>query len=463
MKIILINLLLFASIIVSAQITNLSTLIKSVDPAVFKIYTINASGQFETQGSGVFISNNGIGISNYHVIAGSKKAIVVDFYGKQYDISTIYDYSEEKDLIKFQVKLNASNSFASFRTTPVEKGEDVFALGFPNGFDMAVGSTVSTGIISGFRTINDILLLQTTAPITHGSSGGGLFDKDGKLCGITSGTYAENIQDRHANLNRVIPVTEINTLNRNLNLTLSQFYSRISSDNNYILAMEAYESHNWQEAAYYFLEIIKLFPDNAVAWFRLGNCFNQIGRIDKDVEILETALQCFVYSIELDNTYYLAYGQATIVSLYLKKYDDAYKFAKAAYNIAPKNSFCNYIMGYYYANVKEFNASIPFYQNAVKYYGSNQYETSHDIAQLYLEIANSYDWLDDDINCELYYKKSLESDPQKLDALFYYSNFLLSKDRFDEACDYLHSLYKISPQYDTGHGKIIEWITYYCK
>ena len=318
MKIILINLLLFASIIVSAQITNLSTLIKSVDPAVFKIYTINDSGQFETQGSGVFISNNGIGVSNYHVIAGSKKAIVVDFYGKQYDISTIYDYSEEKDLIKFQVKLNASNSFASFKTTPVEKGEDVFALGFPNGFDMAGGSTVSTGIISGFRTINDILLLQTTAPITHGSSGGGLFDKDGKLCGITSGTYAENIQDRHANLNRVIPVTEINTLNKNLNLTLSQFYARISSDNNYILAMEAYESHNWPDAAYYFLEIIKVFPDNAVAWFRLGNCFNQIGRIDKDVEMLETALQCFVYSIELDNTYYFAHGQATIVSLYLK-------------------------------------------------------------------------------------------------------------------------------------------------
>jgi S1-C subfamily serine protease len=50
-------------------------------------------------------------------------------------------------------------------------------------------NTLSTGIVSGIRKGERVTLLQTTAPISHGSSGGGLFDADGNLIGVTTLQY----------------------------------------------------------------------------------------------------------------------------------------------------------------------------------------------------------------------------------------------------------------------------------
>jgi trypsin-like peptidase len=68
-------------------------------------------------------------------------------------------------------------SFASLKV-----GEPVLAIGSPHGF----ASTLSTGIISQLRRDDKQRLVQTTAPISGGSSGGGLFDQHGNLVGITT-------------------------------------------------------------------------------------------------------------------------------------------------------------------------------------------------------------------------------------------------------------------------------------
>jgi len=47
-------------------------------------------------------------------------------------------------------------------------------------------NTVSTGIISNFWEANGVNLIQISIPITHGNSGGALFNESGKLIGITS-------------------------------------------------------------------------------------------------------------------------------------------------------------------------------------------------------------------------------------------------------------------------------------
>lgn len=60
-------------------------------------------------------------------------------------------------------------------------GEKVFAIGAPAGLD----KTLTEGIVSALRTENGVRLIQTTAPITYGSSGGALFDAEGNLIGMT--------------------------------------------------------------------------------------------------------------------------------------------------------------------------------------------------------------------------------------------------------------------------------------
>ena len=83
----------------------LPSLINKVDPSVVKIYTIDSKNEYASQGSGVIISNNGICISNYHVLVGAKKAIAITASGKQFEISKILDYSKQNDLIKFKLDI----------------------------------------------------------------------------------------------------------------------------------------------------------------------------------------------------------------------------------------------------------------------------------------------------------------------------------------------------------------------
>jgi serine protease Do len=66
----------------------------------------------------------------------------------------------------------------------LEVGETVYAIGNPLKLDR----TLSEGLLSGKREAGERRYLQTTAPISPGSSGGGLFDARGNLLGITSFT-----------------------------------------------------------------------------------------------------------------------------------------------------------------------------------------------------------------------------------------------------------------------------------
>ncbi|OXY80448.1 trypsin-like peptidase domain-containing protein [Oceanimonas doudoroffii] len=64
----------------------------------------------------------------------------------------------------------------------LQVGEKVFAIGAPAGLD----KTLTEGIVSARRSENGVRIIQTTAPISYGSSGGGLFDEGGNLVGITT-------------------------------------------------------------------------------------------------------------------------------------------------------------------------------------------------------------------------------------------------------------------------------------
>ena len=56
------------------------------------------------------------------------------------------------------------------------------AVGAPSGLERTLGE----GIISGLRSFRESRFIQTTAPISPGSSGGGLFDGFGNLIGVTT-------------------------------------------------------------------------------------------------------------------------------------------------------------------------------------------------------------------------------------------------------------------------------------
>ncbi|NLY14678.1 MAG: trypsin-like peptidase domain-containing protein [Gammaproteobacteria bacterium] len=184
----------------SQQTKPLNELYNKYKSSVFLIYTSDGSKGY--QGTGFFISRNGLAISNYHVFEGTTKGfeVIQTIDEKQFEISEVLDQSKEHDYIIFRVKIgdyHIANPIPIVSHTS-QIGDDVFAIGNPEG----LANTLSKGIISGYRDSNN--RIQTTAEITHGSSGGPLMNMDGEVIGITTSGYGE------ANLNFAINIKTLN-------------------------------------------------------------------------------------------------------------------------------------------------------------------------------------------------------------------------------------------------------------
>ena len=166
-------------------------LFKRYNSAVFMVFTSDGNNVY--QGSGFFISDNGLAVSNYHVFRGTGIGIeCIKLVGSNtiYKVSEIIHRSAVEDFILFRINCNHTNFIPIAKNKP-EVGEKVFAIGSPRGLE----NTFSSGEVSQWREKN---LMQISALIDHGSSGGALINEYGEAVGITSGTFYDGSQ---ANLN----------------------------------------------------------------------------------------------------------------------------------------------------------------------------------------------------------------------------------------------------------------------
>ena len=76
------------------------------------------------------------------------------------------------------------------RGNSLKIGEHVYSIGAPSG----LSQTFADGLISGLHEEEGVTMIQTSAPISPGSSGGGLFDNRGNLIGITT-SFVEEAQN----------------------------------------------------------------------------------------------------------------------------------------------------------------------------------------------------------------------------------------------------------------------------
>lgn len=147
--------------------------------AVWRIYTLSNEGI--SQGSAFVIDQDGTAVSNYHVFADAQQYYAVNAEGEKYSISGFYNSNESLDYVVFKIQSKGNPfPFVKIASSSPNVGEDCFAIGNPYGLVL----TISKGIISGMR--QDDKYIQTTAEITHGSSGGPLFNSRGEVIGITT-------------------------------------------------------------------------------------------------------------------------------------------------------------------------------------------------------------------------------------------------------------------------------------
>lgn len=157
-------------------------------------------------GSGFFISEKGYIATNHHVVDGAKQMQVTfkqKGQTKTYKAEVVVtDPTNDLAIIKI-----VDNSFVELPKIPYvftakteDVGTNVFALGYPKTQKLGEEIKFTDGTISAKTGAQgDIRLYQISVPITHGNSGGPLFDKQGNLIGITSSGW-----DNEDNINYAI-------------------------------------------------------------------------------------------------------------------------------------------------------------------------------------------------------------------------------------------------------------------
>jgi serine protease Do len=157
----------------SNKVSNLSETVKST-------LTVKTKKGF---GSGFLISGDGYIITNYHVVSDPKDLKVVlndkSEYGAEIvRVSKIYDLA----LLKIKASNLLSFSFSLSEEIPI--ASEIYAIGTPTAEDLS--QTISRGIVSGIRTVDNYKLIQTDASINSGNSGGPIVNKNGEVVGVVS-------------------------------------------------------------------------------------------------------------------------------------------------------------------------------------------------------------------------------------------------------------------------------------
>jgi hypothetical protein len=166
------------------------------------ISTVTIETNEGSLGSGFFIQDNII-VTNYHVIEGGTDAFCfLNNSNIAYKVDGYLAVDKNSDLILLKVS-TLNRPAIKFSTSNEVIGQNVYVIGSPKGLP----GTISDGIISAYREIEGNRLIQMTAPISSGSSGGPVLNSSGELIGISVSQIVSG-----QNLNFAIPKSNLKAL-----------------------------------------------------------------------------------------------------------------------------------------------------------------------------------------------------------------------------------------------------------
>src|SRR3990172_4626909 len=163
----------------------------------------DANGQSISLGSGFFVRDGEIA-SNLHVVEGAARGYAKLVGQKaKYDLEGITAVDPERDLVVLKISSAGSPVLPLGSSDAVQVGDPAYAVGNPRGLE----GTFSQGIVSSIREVGTDKLLQITAPISPGSSGGPVMNEKGEVIGVSVATFTGG-----QNLNFAIPSAYLKAL-----------------------------------------------------------------------------------------------------------------------------------------------------------------------------------------------------------------------------------------------------------
>lgn len=180
-------LLMFAMTTANVCYANAEKIYRDNNKAVVVIEAYDGKGEGISQGSGFIVRETGVIVTNFHVISNAS-SVKVKVGNKIYPVKGTIFIDKENDLAGLKIDGIGFYKVRFVGPKKVSIGQKVYVISSPMGWE----NTISEGILSGVRQIDEHRkILQITAPVSPGSSGGPVFNEQGEVIGVATAVLEE--------------------------------------------------------------------------------------------------------------------------------------------------------------------------------------------------------------------------------------------------------------------------------
>jgi tetratricopeptide (TPR) repeat protein len=411
----------------SAQAKTASEVFESVSPSIVVVKTYDDKGGDKMLGSGV-IFKTGVVATNCHVLKEAATTQVLH-RGAKYP-ATLLHSDWDRDVCSLSVDGLKAPVVSMGSTSRLKVGEKVYAVGAPQGLDL----TLSDGLISSLRQVEGGQYLQITAPISPGSSGGGLFDDKGQLIGLPTFYLADGQQ-----LNFAVPVEWIKELPQRQTAVHGRAAQQVTEPPSNLpkstdwlnKALLLAENQNWEGLKDHALHWIEAMPGNYNAWATLGSAYDKLGQAAQAIEAYQQAIRINPRSFETWTNLGCVYhksGQAD-------KAIDAYQ---QAIQISPEIDMIWFDLGSAYHKSSQTAKSLEAYLQAVR--------INPEYAEAWYSMGNVYSELGQADKAIVAFQQTIRINPEHNQAWFKLGNGYMQSNQTDNAIKAYKQDIQINPQ-----------------
>jgi len=161
---------------------SISSISERYAPAVVEIAALDETGRKVGSGSGFFVNSRGDIATSYHVLENASKAVVRTVKGEEGEVVGITHADPGVDLLVARTSFRHTFPVTLGDSQSLTAGESVLVMGNSPGWE----GTLSSGTIAHIRKAGDLTLIQITARILPGGSGGPVFNISGEVIGVAT-------------------------------------------------------------------------------------------------------------------------------------------------------------------------------------------------------------------------------------------------------------------------------------
>jgi tetratricopeptide (TPR) repeat protein len=312
MKVLLMSVFLMVFVTPSVCRADANQIYRENNPAVVVVVAMDGTGKPMGQGSGFIVREDGAVVTNYHVI-NMASDIRIKVGPKIARVEGVLHADPENDLAIVKLEGKDYPVVKIGDAGKLRVGDKIYVIGSPRGLE----NTISEGIVSGIREVDSSRkILQMTASISPGSSGGPLFNEKGEAVGVATFLIEEN-----QNLNFAMP---INLVTEGL------------SKKEPVKPRDACQVD---------------FKETAACWYYQGLAWGAVGEFDR-------ATDAFRHSLTIDSNKLETYANLGVNYARAGKYDEAIRMFNEALRIDPQRGPVLVLLGAAYREAGRYREAL---------------------------------------------------------------------------------------------------------